>query len=163
MGKAFKWPFEKEEMRDILNTIERLKTFLSLARQNDHIALSKAIKTQIEVMNTEISETSAGLTKLQIDQRHKDIRRWFSAPGPSSNYNRALQDRHAMTGDWFLNSGAYRDWLSETDSFLWLHGIPGCGKTVLSATIVQNALEYCGNRPNSIVLYFFFDFKDVKQ
>ena len=163
VGKAFKWPFEKEEMRDILNIVERLKTFLTLARQNDHIALSRATKTQIEIMTAEMSETSAGVNRLNIDQRYKDIHRWFSAPDPSSNYNRALQDRHAMTGNWFLESRAYLDWLLESGSFLWLHGIPGCGKTVLSATIIQNALEYCGNRPNSVVLYFFFDFNDAQK
>lgn len=43
LGKAFKWPFEKEEIYGILNIIERQKTVFSLARQNDHIALSKAI------------------------------------------------------------------------------------------------------------------------
>ena len=64
IGKAFKWPFEKEEMSDILNTIERLKTLLSLARQNDHIALSKATKNELEAMNVEVNEISIGVSKL---------------------------------------------------------------------------------------------------
>ena len=43
LGKAFKWPFEKDEIYGILNIIERQKAVFSLARQNAHIALSKAI------------------------------------------------------------------------------------------------------------------------
>ena len=158
VGKAFKWPFEKEEMSDILNTIERLKTLLSLARQNDHIALSKATKIEIDSMNAEVNEISTGVSKLQIGPIYNDIRRWLSAPDPSSNYNRALKDRYVTTGDWFLKSKAYQDWLSKTYSLLWLHGIPGCGKTVLSSTIIQNTFEYCECQTNSVVLYFYFDF-----
>ena len=163
VGKAFKWPLEKEEMRDILNTIERLKTFFSLARQNDHIALSKATKNEIEVMNAEVSEISTSVSKLQTGQRYNDIRESLSAPDPSSNYTRALKDRHATTGDWFLKSKAHRDWLSGTCSLLWLHGIPGCGKTVLSSAIIQNTIEYSEFRTNSVVLYFYFDFNDFQK
>ena len=35
--KVFEWPFQKEEIKDILNTIERQKTFFTLALQNDHM------------------------------------------------------------------------------------------------------------------------------
>ena len=38
---------------------------------------------------------------------------------------------------------------------LWLHGIPGCGKTVLSSTIIEDL-----QKSGYIVLYFYFDFKD---
>ena len=40
LGKVFKaiaWPFQKEEITEILNVIERQKTLFNLARQNDHM------------------------------------------------------------------------------------------------------------------------------
>ena len=37
VGKAFAWPFQKEEIKEILSTIERQKALLTLARQNDHM------------------------------------------------------------------------------------------------------------------------------
>ena len=145
VGKAIKWPFEKEEVQEVRNTIERLKALLILARQNDHIALSKAIKNDIETV-------CVGVTNLQNDQRHINIRRWLSAPDPSSNYNKALKARYANTGDWFLKSDTFRIWLLESGSLLWLYGIPGCGKTILSSTIIQKTVEYCGTRTKSVVL-----------
>lgn len=36
VGKAIAWPFQKEEIKEILNVIERQKTFFNLALQNDH-------------------------------------------------------------------------------------------------------------------------------
>jgi len=35
--KALAWPFQKGEIKDILCTIERLKTLFGLALQNDHL------------------------------------------------------------------------------------------------------------------------------
>ena len=35
--KALEWPFQKKEIKDILHTIERQKTFFTLALQNDHV------------------------------------------------------------------------------------------------------------------------------
>ncbi|KAM0802047.1 ankyrin repeat-containing domain protein [Usnea florida] len=114
-------------------------------------------------MNAEVNEISTGVSKLQTGPIYNDIRRWLSAPDPSSNYNRALKDRHAATGDWFLKGKAYQDWLSETYSLLWLHGIPGCGKTVLSSAIIQSTFGYCESRTNSVVLYFYFDFNNFQK
>ena len=37
VGKAVIWPFQKEEVREILGGIERQKALLLLARQNDHM------------------------------------------------------------------------------------------------------------------------------
>lgn len=37
LGKAIIWPFQKEEIKEVLNSIERQKALLNLARQNDHM------------------------------------------------------------------------------------------------------------------------------
>lgn len=163
IGMALKWPFEKEEIREILNTIERQKLLFSLARQNDHIALSKAIGSDIQTMKKEVNEITVRITNIQITERHQKICQWLTAPDPSFNYNGALKNRHVNTGGWFLETDIYLKWLSESGSLLWLYGIPGCGKTILSSTIIQNTVEYCRLRASSVVLYFYFDFNDIEK
>lgn len=37
VSKAITWPFQKEEIREILGSIERQKALFNLARQNDHM------------------------------------------------------------------------------------------------------------------------------
>lgn len=37
LGKVIVWPFQKEEVKEILSSIERQKWLLNLARQNDHM------------------------------------------------------------------------------------------------------------------------------
>lgn len=83
---------------------------------------------------------------------------WLDAPDPSTNFNKALKDRNPRTGSWFIESSTYADWKATRGSFLWLHGIPGCGKTILSSTILQNVLDQYSEKSNSAVLFFYFDF-----
>ena len=88
---------------------------------------------------------------------------WLAAPDPSTNYNRALKDRNPKTGLWFIEGSAYIDWKTTPGSFLWLYGTPGCGKTILSSTILQNVLVECEAKTTSAVLYFYFDFNDAEK
>lgn len=41
--KALTWPFRKEEVKELMGTIERQKTLLNLAHQNDHMYSSPRI------------------------------------------------------------------------------------------------------------------------
>lgn len=43
---------------------------------------------------------------------------------------------------------------------MWLYGIPGCGKTILSSAIVKNLDSIPSSPP---VLYFYFDFTDIEK
>ncbi|KAF2621127.1 hypothetical protein BU25DRAFT_325665, partial [Macroventuria anomochaeta] len=85
---------------------------------------------------------------------------WLSPPDPSTNYHKALQQRQEGTGQWLLHSLMFKQWNVQQNSFLWLHGIPGCGKIVLSSTVVQH-LE--SSNPALILLYFYFDFNDTSK
>ena len=162
VGKAFIWPFEKVEIQSILSTIERQKLLFSLARQNDHIAITKAIKGDVEAVHTKIDMIDEGVAKLQFSEMHDKIRKWLAAPDPSSNYNNALRKRHGGTGSWLTKNDVFRSWKQDpgSGSMLWLYGIPGCGKTILCSTILENILQSYALTPNIAVLYFFFDFND---
>jgi hypothetical protein len=83
--------------------------------------------------------------------------RWLCPPDPSINYNKALEQRYEGSGLWFLASGAFTKWKTRRSSFLWLHGIPGCGKTILSSAIIKNLDSVLSSQP----LYFYFDFTDT--
>ncbi|KAH0161481.1 Pfs, NACHT and ankyrin domain protein, partial [Aureobasidium melanogenum] len=95
----------------------------------------------------------------EVEERRSMIN-WLSPPDPSSNYHRTLDQRHSDTGRWFLESSAFKQWKADPKSFLWLHGIPGCGKTVLSSTIIEHLQQELTCR---ILVYFYFDFNDKNK
>lgn len=88
---------------------------------------------------------------------------WLSAPDPSTNYRNVLKQYCNNTGLWFLESDQYVNWKRHAAFSLWLYGIPGCGKTVLSSAILRDVLQHCDNDPGKVVVYFYFDFKDTQK
>jgi hypothetical protein len=99
------------------------------------------------------------------DKKLSEIRKWLSAPDPSTNYQKALKLRQADTGGWFLKGEEYTTWIKEAawPSPLWLYGIPGCGKTILCSAVLQDVLQYCQDGPGRVAAFFFFDFNDVQK
>jgi len=97
------------------------------------------------------------------DELRQKIHLWLSAPDPSSNHNDACQKRQATTGEWFINGEEFEQWKSGFNSFIWLHGIPGSGKSVLCSTIIEEVSRHCWSDPSSVLAYFYFDFRDTQQ
>jgi hypothetical protein len=103
---------------------------------------------------------SRDMKEVAFTQKHGEIYRWLSPSDPSTNFNKALQQRQEGTGHWLLRSSPFTKWHSQQNSFLWLHGIPGCGKTILSSTIIKHLVD---THPDQILLYFYFDFTDTDK
>lgn len=93
------------------------------------------------------------------DRHVEKLHRWLSPADPSTNATRARERRHAGTGSWLLESAALCEWEAGKRHHLWLFGLAGCGKTVLSSTILDH-LEETGAY---LTLQFFFDFNDTRK
>lgn len=62
-------------------------------------------------------------------------------------------------GAWPLENPLFQEWYSESRRHLWLNGLSGCGKTVLSATVLDHLAK--GN--DGLILSFFFDFVETAK
>jgi hypothetical protein len=56
----------------------------------------------------------------------------------SSNHNEACELHEPDTSNWLFRSSEYKQWKCGSTRFLWLHGIPGAGKTVLLSHVVED-------------------------
>jgi hypothetical protein len=110
-------------------------------------------------VETNLHEVRRDIEDVAIRQKRDQMKNWLSPPDPSTNYNKALQQRQQGTGMWLLQSDEFTRWKTRQNSLLWLHGIPGCGKTILSSTAIQY-LDKCSSQP---LLYFYFDFNDNRK
>jgi ankyrin repeat protein len=97
------------------------------------------------------------------DGRVSKIIDWLCAPDPSSNYQKAKKLRQDGTGLWFLQTEQYLRFKDGTAQFMWLHGIPGSGKSVLSSTILEDLFQSCEAQEGSVTAYFYFDFSDPQM
>lgn len=129
------------------NAIRRLKKVVHEASQDI---------TDASVDNTQSGSQSQ-------NERLGKICNWLSAPDPSVNYHKALKQRQAGTGTWLVEGEKFTRWRVNAASRLWLHGIPGCGKTILSSTIIENLLQHSGDDTSMVTAYFYFDFNDAQK
>ncbi|TVY43645.1 Vegetative incompatibility protein HET-E-1 [Lachnellula subtilissima] len=67
--------------------------------------------------------------------------------------------RQPGTGIWFTDGPEFKTWRSETNTKLWINGIPGAGKTILVSSIIQE-LEKLVDSQNALA-FFYCDYKDA--
>ena len=84
------------------------------------------------------SYINAGVDSLKLDSYLDKLKKWLSPPDPSTNLNTAKEKRYKGTRDWFINSAAFLEWKSGSRRHLWLYGLAGCGKTVLTLAILDH-------------------------
>ena len=89
----------------------------------------------------------------------------MNAPDPRSEYETArdLRLKSVEGGQWFIKGRDFHIWAETSDSFLWLHGIPGSGKTVLCATVVETLQQLCSAKSGTVCCYFFLKFDDDRK
>ncbi|KAL8794050.1 MAG: hypothetical protein Q9195_003350 [Heterodermia aff. obscurata] len=82
----------------------------------------------------------------------------------------ALSSRHPNTCQWIYRKSVFQQWLSSEKgsqaALLWLHAIPGAGKTVLSSYAIDNFLSESyldASQNEQETFYFFFNNADSEK
>ncbi|KAJ5117910.1 Pfs NACHT and Ankyrin domain protein [Penicillium atrosanguineum] len=117
------------------------------------------VQQQIDGVQQTTIATKATTDSIRSDLRTGKMRRWLCPPDSSTNANHARTLRHEGTGTWLLETPDFQSWCSGSRRNLWLYGLAGCGKTILSATV----LDHLAKRNDGLILSFFFDFSDTAK
>ncbi|KAL2802727.1 hypothetical protein BJX63DRAFT_425838 [Aspergillus granulosus] len=129
-----------------------------------HVPLQEVTRLPVSGQLAEkLQQGVESIGKILTSNEKEKIFRWLQAPNPSTNYNRAIEARQYGTGLWFLESEVYKNWKENPRTLLCLRGLPGCGKTVLSASVIENVMEVKTTAIGVAVVYFYFDFSDDKK
>ncbi|KAI4775543.1 hypothetical protein E4T52_09513 [Aureobasidium sp. EXF-3400] len=123
-------------------------------------------KVEVETPLAEVIKSiHENVEGLQAQKQATQIVKWLRASDPSANHNKALQQRHENTGMWFVSGPLFEQWKAQRKAFLWLHGLAGCGKTILSAAIIDDLERHTRQNhwTSPALLYFYFDFNDTSK
>ncbi|KAF5255640.1 hypothetical protein FOXYS1_13938 [Fusarium oxysporum] len=126
------WPLKQGQVQDLLQQISRHKDDIQLVLTTEATKDIKDIKAVSEEIRSILTE----------EQRHR-VYNWLASTDPSPIHNRSRKLYEHGTGSWMLRSQYWTDWLASNIRCLWVHGIPGSGKTILASWLIQNVLDHC--------------------
>ncbi len=169
-AQNLKWPFTKSELLELVTSIERQKSLLSIALTNDNLRLSMAIRDETQRITRKLDtvkstqeeqyndmhliatsvdslhvhqQTEAQKTQYREDQERKQILLAKLTTIDFEATHADISSRRAQnTGRWLLDCPQYYSWRSKiSSSVIWCPGIPGAGKTVLASLIIDSLRE----------------------
>ncbi|ORY68357.1 uncharacterized protein BCR38DRAFT_471936 [Pseudomassariella vexata] len=150
------YPFRQSTLQKLDEDIDEIVAHLSLALQLLQLK-------DIGQVQDDIEDVKALLGLVRSSQISSTIRDWLQAPDATIDFNEACKKKHPGTGLWFVKGSAFTTWLEKPESFLWLNGFAGCGKSVLCSTAIQYTYRYRRSNPQVGIAFFFFTFNDYRK
>ncbi|KAI9661738.1 MAG: hypothetical protein M1821_008977 [Bathelium mastoideum] len=148
------WNMIKEEVASILAKMERLKSIVSALLENDHFKLSQEIQKD----TSSIRESLPALQTQIGDQQYNAAMQWLSSIDFFTQRQDIMSRRQKGTVQWFLDSVEFGNWLQGPDKTLFCPGIPGAGKTMMAAVVIDH-LQGIANGNNIGIVYLFCSYK----
>jgi len=160
MSAHLRWPFSVSETKDLISELGRRKETLTLSLSASSLTeLTKVLSLQRQVHDV-VEETRAlasiqlGITtRVHLESARLKVLAFFLKYDPEPHLAQAARLRHPLTGSWLFESEPFIRWVEASGSRLWLNGIPGSGKTVLAAAMVEAAIQRSSK--TTAVAYFF--------
>jgi len=122
---------------------------------------NEAIKNDMTFVRNSVPILEMGIDALQLDenrQRHDKIMEWISQTNFPARQSDFIASTQEGTGQWFLNSPEFTKWLHGSKETLFCPGIPGAGKTMIAAIVVDHISRSL--QSNTIgVAFIYCDYK----
>jgi hypothetical protein len=153
-GRRIAYPFRE-------STLKKLDEYVGELRGNLSLALNVLQLQDNQTTQDDIAQVKSLMEFMRATQISSSLRDWLQAPDVSVNHYAACAKRHPSTGNWLVEGPAFRTWLSQENSFLWLNGFAGCGKSVLCSTAIQYAFRQRKEKVG--IAFFYFTFNDESK
>ncbi|KAJ5837197.1 hypothetical protein N7447_003223 [Penicillium robsamsonii] len=128
--------------------------------QNEGRSSVESLKNLFHSLEAPLIRLSDPLVQFQelLDlQERRRFLMWLSNESYKLQHETTYKEVVPGTAHWILSHKEYQSWqASSVCSTLWVHGIPGCGKTKLASVIIQQHLDsILQNSCNAPVAYIY--------
>lgn len=162
------WPFKSVNAKKFLEDIRSHRNHLNLALSADTMAallqyLSKQdqLLSNVAGLETRLRDKQNIDTKIVVNAERQKILDNFLSVNPEDSFRTNTRIRHATTGFWLTRTDEFTKWMQGSNLHLWLSGIPGAGKTILSSLIIQQCLKQAAD--DRAVAFFYCDYKNPRS
>ncbi|KIM92814.1 hypothetical protein OIDMADRAFT_107066 [Oidiodendron maius Zn] len=145
--------------QNIIKTQETVDRCSDLVNMRFQIDAHEEMKCLLEQMDSPIQRLSDELRNIKdgLDtSKRTEILRWISSEPYLQHHEQTKMDLLLGTGQWLLTDPIFATWRKESvSSMLWLHGIPGSGKSKLTAIFIEDTIRAykAGENPPPVFFY----------
>ncbi|GKZ52445.1 hypothetical protein AnigIFM49718_000327 [Aspergillus niger] len=153
-------PLTEQPLQKLRTVVENK---ITMAEKWATVTDRTCLKGQAAEILAAIDKTVEELQKVQstvLSVEDKGILEWLSQYDFSKAQNDTQDHRSPGTGDWLLKSKAYVEWKDCPGSIFWLHGVAGCGKSVICSTVIGAVQRMCLESSKMRFAYWYFQFND---
>ncbi|KAF4984995.1 hypothetical protein FDECE_16911, partial [Fusarium decemcellulare] len=112
---------------------------------------------------TELSKDIKVLSQGQEDINRKEFLESIWPGDHTPKYHASISSRQPGTGQWFLESVEFQDWVNKDQQTLFCPGIPGAGKTIIASIVIEELTRRYWNDSDVGIAYFFCEFNDREK
>jgi hypothetical protein len=114
----------------------------------------------VAITATASIEDSMNRQDARADRKERQtILDWITRADYAPQQNDFIHRRQAGTGKWLLDSAEYQAWLGTEKQTLFCPGIPGGGKTILTATVIEDLNKRLEGDLSIGIGYIYFNFR----
>ncbi|KAF5568552.1 heterokaryon incompatibility protein het-E-1 [Fusarium napiforme] len=165
-----KWPYTSTESREMIQDIQRYNQIIHTALAADSLAklkhcLSRQVETKdgLERINRTAEKILDIQVKIALDAKRNQVLKDFGQVNPRGEYETNDSLQHGLTGLWLTQGPEFDYWYSTPASRLWCSGIPGAGKSVLSAAVIKECLQRNAHDAHKATAYFFCTYRHERS
>jgi hypothetical protein len=96
------------------------------------------------------------LTPWTLDAQEQNVYNWLYATDPSDIHEKSCLTYEPETGEWLFRSPEWEAWRDEKTRCLWVHGIPGAGKTIFASHLIESVRDHCYSRGSEYACVYYY-------
>jgi Cdc6-like AAA superfamily ATPase len=95
----------------------------------------------------------------QDNQERQTILDWLTSVDYAPQQSDFIKRRQEGTGQWLLNSNKFKNWVNQSHQTLFCPGIPGAGKTMITAIVVDDLYAKFQHDASVAIAYIYCNFR----
>ncbi|OJJ66926.1 hypothetical protein ASPBRDRAFT_187677 [Aspergillus brasiliensis CBS 101740] len=148
--KRLKW--DQAEMAEIYQRIQSSIHVFSLFSTSLTSQVAFATKERVEQINNTIE-----------DKAWHETLEWLTTVNYATQQSDFLRRRQDGTGKWLLGTDEFQQWINNDNKNILCTGIPGAGKTILTAIVIDHLGEMIQHDRSFGLAYIYCDFRRHRE
>lgn len=100
------------------------------------------------------------MMRFKLDKEEDlNVLKWLTPIDYATQQSDHISRRQSGTGEWLLDSAEYQEWLKSPGKTLFCPGIPGAGKTILTAIVIDDIFSRFKYDTSVGIAYLYCDFR----